>query len=132
MDQTIRVNGEKEIDVRARLFVVENELKQRVKTIWSINYPLYNEIFFVVFTQKDRLGECDTNQRIILLSEDLIYQDFSVLKNVFLHETAHALDYALNGYSDSVHSPSFREYCSILGVEDGFDKAKVKNKLEKD
>lgn len=132
MDQTIRVNGEKEIDVRARLFVVENELKQRVKTIWSINYPLYNEIFFVVFTQKDRLGGFDTNQRIILLSEDLIYQDFSVLKNVFLHEAAHALDYALNGYRDSVHSPSFREYCSILGVEDGFDKAKVKNKLEKD
>ena len=130
MDQTIRVTGEKESEVRIKLKIVENELKEKIRIVWHINYPIYEEIFFVVFTERGRLGEFDAEQRLILLSEDLIYQDFSVLKNVFLHEAAHAIDFALNGYESGAHTPSFREYCSIIGVEDGFDKAKVKNKLD--
>ena len=130
MDQTIRVTGEKESEVRIKLKIVENELKEKIRIVWHINYPIYEEIFFVVFTERGRLGEFDAEQRLILLSEELIYQDFSVLKNVFLHEAAHAIDFALNGYESGAHTPSFREYCSIIGVEDGFDKAKVKNKLD--
>ena len=130
MDQTIRVTGEKESEVRIKLKIVENELKEKIRIVWHINYPIYEEIFFVVFTERGRLGEFDAEQRLILLSEELIYQDFSVLKNVFLHEAAHAIDFALNSYTSGAHTPSFREYCSIIGVEDGFDKAKVKNKLD--
>ncbi|MGN1190739.1 MAG: DUF2786 domain-containing protein [Candidatus Ornithospirochaeta sp.] len=132
MDQTIRVTGEKETEVRARLAEVEHSLKNTIRRRWYIDYPIYKAFFFVVFTEKDKLGEFDSQQKIILLSEDLIYQDFSVLKNVFLHEAAHALDSALNGYSSGGHTPRFREYCAALGVEDGFDKAKVKHKLEED
>lgn len=131
MDQTIRVTGEKEIEVRAKLSEVEHKLRHKVWRRWQIDYPLYNAVFFVVFSEKDKLGEFDSQQGIILLSEDLIYQDFSVLRNVFLHEAAHAIDFELNGYGGG-HTPSFREYCAIIGVEDGFDKARVRHKLEED
>ena len=130
MDQTIRVTGEKESEVRIKLKLVENELKDKIRKEWNIYDPIYEEIFFVVFTERERLGEFDAEQRLILLSEDLIYQDFSVLKNVFLHEAAHAIDFALNGYTSGAHTPKFREYCEKIGVEDGFDKARVKNKLD--
>ena len=130
MDQTIRVTGEKESEVRIKLKLVENELKDKIRKEWNIYDPIYEEIFFVVFTERERLGEFDAEQRLILLSEDLIYQDFSVLKNVFLHEAAHAIDFALNGYTSGAHNPKFREYCEKIGVEDGFDKARVKNKLD--
>ena len=130
MDQTIRVTGEKESEVRIKLKLVENELKDKIRKEWNIYDPIYEEIFFVVFTERERLGEFDAEQRLILLSEDLIYQDFSVLKNVFLHEAAHAIDFALNGYTSGAHTPKFREYCAKIGVEDGFDKARVKNKLD--
>lgn len=130
MDQTIRVTGEKESEVRIKLKLVENELKDKIRKEWNIYDPIYEEIFFVVFTERERLGEFDAEQRLILLSEDIIYQDFSVLKNVFLHEAAHAIDFALNGYTSGAHTPKFREYCAKIGVEDGFDKARVKNKLD--
>ena len=132
MDQTIRVTGEKESEVRIKLELVEKELKDRIRKVWNISDPIYQEIFFVVFTMKDRLGEFDAEQGLILLSEDLIYQEFSLLKNVFLHEAAHAIDFALNGYGGGAHTPKFREYCALIGVEDGFDKARIKHKLDED
>ena len=132
MDQTIRVTGEKESEVRIKLGLVEKELKDKIRKVWNISDPIYQEIFFVVFTMKDRLGEFDAEQGLILLSEDLIYQDFSLLKNVFLHEAAHAIDFALNGYGGCAHTPKFREYCALIGVEDGFDKARIKHKLDED
>ena len=131
MDQTIRVSGEKESEVRVRLAEVENQLKAILKRRWGITYPIYKGIFYVVFNERNKLGEFDPNQNIILLSEDLIYLDFSVLRNVFLHEAAHALDFALNGNQYGGHTPVFREYCSLLGVQDGFEKAKVKKNIDK-
>ena len=70
MDQTIRVTGEKESEVRIKLKIVENELKEKIRIVWHINYPIYEEIFFAVFTERGRLGEFDAEQRLILLSED--------------------------------------------------------------
>ena len=130
MDQTIRVTGEKESEVRIKLGLVEKELKDKIRKVWNISDPIYQEIFFVVFTMKDRLGEFDAQQGLILLSEDLIYQDFSLLKNVFLHEAAHAIDYTLNGLREAGHTPRFREYCAAIGVEEGFEKAKIKRKMD--
>ena len=51
---------------------------------------------------------------------------------MFLHEAAHAIDFALNGYGGGAHTPKFREYCALIGVEDGFDKARIKHKLDED
>ena len=130
MDQTIRVSGEKETEIRVKLKEVEEDLKKTALLKWNINAPLYDRIFFVVFREKDRLGEFNTREHAILLSEDLIYQDFSVLKNVFLHEAAHAIDYALNGLREAGHTPRFREYCAAIGVEEGFEKAKIKRKMD--
>ena len=130
MDQTIRVSGEKETEIRVKLKEVEEDLKKTALLKWNIKAPLYDRIFFVVFREKDRLGEFNTREHVILLSEDLIYQDFSVLKNVFLHEAAHAIDYALNGLREAGHTPRFREYCAAIGVEEGFEKAKIKRKMD--
>lgn len=116
MDQTIRVSGEKETEIRVKLKEVEEDLKKTALLKWNIKAPLYDRIFFVVFREKDRLGEFNTREHVILLSEDLIYQDFSVLKNVFLHEAAHAIDYALNGLREAGHTPRFREYCAAIEI----------------
>ena len=56
MDQTIRVTGEKESEVRIKLKLVENELKDKIRKEWNIYDPIYEEIFFVVFTERERLG----------------------------------------------------------------------------
>ena len=140
MLNTIRVIGEKEGEVRSRLQDTEKEIADIVLRRWNIRDKIYSSIFFVVFPQKDRLGSFLPEGRIILLSESLLYSDFSVLRNVFIHETAHALDHRLNGYP-SGHTPQFREYCIILGIDQGFEKAKlnmamknqerVKEKMEK-
>ena len=140
MLNTIRVIGEKEGEVRRRLQDTEKEIADIVLRRWNIRDKIYSSIFFVVFPQKDRLGSFLPEGRIILLSESLLYSDFSVLRNVFIHETAHDLDHRLNGYP-SGHTPQFREYCNILGIDQGFEKAKlnmamknqerVKEKMEK-
>ncbi|MBQ0070308.1 MAG: DUF2786 domain-containing protein, partial [Spirochaetales bacterium] len=89
---------------------------------------LYDAFFFAPPLQKTNLGRFESEGRLIILSEELLEEPFPVVQNIFLHELAHALDYALHG-SCSGHSPLFREYCAVLGVEEGFEKAKVKNAL---
>ena len=85
MLNTIRVIGEKEGEVRRRLQDTEKEIADIVLRRWNIRDKLYSSIFFVVFPQKDRLGSFLPEGRIILLSESLLYSDFSVLRNVFIH-----------------------------------------------
>ena len=55
MDQTIRVSGEKETEIRVKLKEVEEDLKKTALLKWNIKAPLYDRIFFVVFREKDRL-----------------------------------------------------------------------------
>lgn len=128
MDQTIRVVGERETKARVSLTSVEKDVRRIVKERWGLSRPIYDAVFFVSFTQEKRLGEFRVDGRLILLSESLLDFDFSTLRNVFLHEAAHALDYAING-SISGHSPLFRTYCSTLGVESGFEKARIRETM---
>ena len=60
MDQTIRVSGEKETEIRVKLKEVEEDLKKTALLKWNIKASLYDRIFFVVFREKDRLGEFNT------------------------------------------------------------------------
>ena len=129
MDQTIKVTGDRENEARKRLKEEERKLKATVRAKWGITTDLYRSIFFVVFPNKDRLGEYREESHIILLSEKLLGEDFSVLKNVFLHEAAHSIDVILNGKS-SGHSPLFRSYSREIGVEEGFEKARITTRME--
>ncbi|MGN1164583.1 MAG: SprT-like domain-containing protein [Candidatus Ornithospirochaeta sp.] len=129
MDQTIRVTGDKEKEARIKLKETERELRATARREWGIEHPLYDGIYFVVFPAKDRLGEYRCDRNMILLSEKLLREDFSVLRNVFLHEAAHSIDFHLNR-GISGHSPEFRSYCRTIGVDEGFEKAKVNTRLE--
>lgn len=128
MDRIIKVIGEKEEKARKLLLPIENEVRKRARISYGIQMPLYNGIFFVHMKNERKLGSFLLQERIIILSEELLDSPLSTLKNVFIHECAHALDYALNGVT-SGHSPYFKELCSFLGIEEGFEKAKIEASL---
>ena len=77
-----------------------------------------------------RLGFYDPEADSIVIGEDgcLTAED---AKGIFLHELAHALDFRLNG-SISGHSPRFREYCVMLGLDRDFSKSRVRTAADRD
>ncbi len=76
----------------------------------------------------ERLGFFDPEGNSIVLAEELSEHD---TENILLHELAHAAEWHINGCITG-HSPEFRKYCRILGVEPGFDRSRVSLSLRKD
>lgn len=68
-----------------------------------------------------KLGYYDLLSNQIVISEDLLSS--ACLASVFLHELAHYVQYRNFGYSS--HDSTFRKIASSLGLDEGFDKAKV-------
>lgn len=130
MDRTIKVIGEKEEKARILLVPIEKAVREKAYLNYGISRPLYNGLFFVHMKNERELGSFIPQERIIILSEELLDSTLSTLKNVFIHECAHALDYVINS-STSGHSPYFKEICIKLGIEEGFEKAKVERDLIK-
>lgn len=79
---------------------------------------------------EDRLGFYDSSGNTIVISEECCSSAYDA-KNVLLHELAHALDFRINGFI-SGHSPKFREYCRLLGVDGDFSKSKARLSIRKD
>ena len=125
MDRNIKVIGEKEERVRALLKQTEKDVKNRAFTYYGITKPLYRHLFFAHMEKDGTLGSYIDRDEIIVLSEKLLDYPISTVRNVLIHECAHAVDCIYNGVSTG-HSPFFREAAENLGIEKGFEKAKVK------
>ena len=125
MDRTIKVIGEKEEKVRAELAFVEKETAEKAFMYYGITRPLYNGLFFAHMDNEAKLGLFESSSEIIILSESLLDYPFSVVRNIFIHECAHAVDYYCNTDMTG-HSPFFREVCDNLGIDKGFEKARIK------
>ena len=125
MDRTIKVIGEKEEKVRAELAFVERETARKAFMYYGITRPLYNGLFFAHMDNEAKLGLFESSSEIIILSESLLDYPFSVVRNIFIHECAHAVDYYCNTDMTG-HSPFFREVCDNLGIDKGFEKARIK------
>lgn len=130
MDRSIKVIGEKEERMRALLLPIEKETKEKARIKYSIITPLYNGLFFAHMDRNEKLGAFIPGERIIILSEELLDYPLSVIRNVYIHECAHAVDYMLNP-SMTGHSAIFREIADNLGIDKGFEKARLKDDLLK-
>ncbi len=128
MNRNICVIGEKEEKVRIKLKPIEKETADRAFASYGIIQPLYNALFFAHMSREEELGEFIPSSRIIILSESLLDYPMSVIKNVYIHECAHSVDYIMNP-NMSGHSKLFREICDSLGIEKGFEKAKIKSDI---
>ncbi len=128
MDRNIKVIGEREEKVRVLLRPIESETASRAFRYYGITKPLYNGIFFAHMEKEEKLGAFLPSDEIIILSEELLNYPIGVIKNIFLHECAHAVDHIFNP-SMTGHSSYFRDICDKLGVEKGFEKAKLKEDI---
>ncbi len=97
-----------------------------------IRQPVFNAVYITPPLEDGKLGYFSPSGLVIVISEEVVEKcDHETVVNIFLHEFAHALDYAINGYL-SGHSPFFRECCRIAGVDRGFEKSHVRTGLERE
>ncbi len=82
-----------------------------------------NDIYFSPLSD-EQLGFYDANANIIVLDDELIYATEDEIRNVFLHELAHYIQYRYELNAD--HGKTFHEICNDLGVDSEYAKAKVK------
>lgn len=110
-----------------------NELKELSRELILNHYPnLIHEKKIAIFFSTDvkNLGKyTHSNRPVITLSEELIDEDFSVLKDVFKHELAHFItSHLYPGVKD--HGIEFRMVCSKIGTGPKA-KEKIKNLRER-
>lgn len=129
MERIIKVIGEEEEKVRKKLIKEEMIIKEIIEKEFRITSPTITGFFFAPPYKKNSLGLFDLSYKCILLNEELLKGDYNITKNVFIHEYSHSVDYALRGYS--LHDSFFKEICTKLGIDDGFEKAKVTSTMIK-
>lgn len=69
------------------------------------------------------LGLYDSHDDVILISSGLTSMPYGTLRQIALHEKAHRLNWIVNGSLE--HDAGFRELCRQLGVDEGYEKARV-------
>lgn len=87
------------------------------------------KIIFADLSDTSKLGYYDSRQNLIVIDERIAKGCECELEAVFLHELSHFKNWSENSLLD--HGPEFRRCCTLLGVPEGFDKAKVKISEEK-
>ena len=111
-------------------WIIKAYSKEKIETIKRLKelakekgvYSL-NDIYFSPL-KENQLGLYDTDNNVIVLDDDLIYAKEDEIKNIFLHELAHYIQYRYENTGD--HGKTFHEICSGLGVATEYAKAKVK------
>ena len=78
----------------------------------------------------ERLAYFDSSSYSIVFQEDFVMNsDEHSVKNVLLHELAHAMQFIFKNEAD--HGTTFQEYCRMLGCDPEFSRAKVNATREK-
>lgn len=129
MERIIKVIGEEEEKVRKKLLEEEVKIKEIIEKEFPIKSPTITGFFFAPPYKKNELGVFISSDRCILLNEELIKGDYNITKNVFIHEYSHSVDYALR--NNSLHDSFFKEICNKLGIDEGFEKAKITSTIMK-
>lgn len=87
------------------------------------------KIIFADLSDTSKLGYYDSKQNLIVIDERIAKGCECELEAVFLHELSHFKNWSENSLLD--HGPEFRRCCTLLGVPEGFDKAKIKRSEER-
>lgn len=126
MYRRIEVVGEKENEIVIKLKADSNKALR----LFSITEPVYNAILFAPNLEKNALGIFLPDSLVIVLDDSLLQFSYETIKNVFLHELAHAIEY--NIYDNITgHGERFHNIATILGVDPAFNRASIKENLEK-
>lgn len=114
-------NAEKKLEALGR----EKEAELRGKGVIKGYDSLFSRILIAPSLTDRKLGYFSPADKLIVISEEMLNSaSWHDTENIFIHELGHALAFRL--YKDLDHSASFRECCSMLGLEKGFEKSKVK------
>ena len=114
-------NAEKKLEALGR----EKEAELRGKGVIKGYDSLFSRILIAPSLTDRKLGYFSPADKLIVISEEILNSaSWHDTENIFIHELGHALAFRL--YKDLDHSASFRECCSMLGLEKGFEKSKVK------
>ena len=104
--------------------------EEELRKCGLIASPLFKAVCIAPMLQEQRLGYFSPSDLLIVISEEITRSSEETMRNIFLHELAHALDYYLHGVL-SGHGALFRECCAAVGVDPGFEKNHVRTSLVK-
>lgn len=118
MQRPIKLCSERAFTLSKHL---EKEINSLIAQKFALNLNL--SLLFAPLGSK-KLGECRPTASLIIVNEILLdTANYETIKSIALHEAAHAVQFRkTNG---SAHDDAFRAICATLGVEDGYEKAKV-------
>ncbi len=131
MNRAIEVTGDREEEITRQLKDECRAIEWKAHKEFRLTRPLYSAILFAPGLPGRALGIFMEETGAIVLSDRLADRDipFSYVKNIFLHELAHALERAAFGEC-SGHGARFHSCCAFLGVEEGFDMARISERIE--
>lgn len=120
-ERIIRLYSQSAIEKRELL---KRDLDNRINNYYKCDRSsyIYSDIFFAPL-EKNKLGVFITSNCLIVLSEDILSLDYSLILSVALHEAAHAICYYESDKTE--HDELFRSVCRALGAEEGFEKAHI-------
>lgn len=127
MDIRIEALSHKNLEIASQLDVLG---RSRLSQLCSpLELP---QVIISSMTEEERLGYYEHGSHLIVLSQELVEEGpMETVEKVYLHELAHALDYAERGFSQ--HDDQFKKCCSLLHLENDFSKARIKKgRLEKE
>lgn len=131
MERIITVRSSETDITEKKLISIGRHKEKELTDKGIINSPIFNGVCIAPSLEEGKLGYFAPSGLLIAISEDVIENcDETTIRNIFLHELSHALDYNLHG-ALSGHSPKFRECCRIIGVEPGFEKSRIRSRMER-
>ena len=120
MDRTIRARSPELDKIAAELRELAAE---KLKTL-GLSANAVSEILISPDLPDSALGLFRPDDRSIIISEELVSEGTKEdIRNIFLHELAHAVDWLLN--NGNGHGASFHECCRMLGLSPGFSRSRV-------
>ena len=132
MDRTIRVRSSRLDRAAAELEALGREKESKLKAEGIINGPLFRGICIAPALEEGKLGYFSPSDLSIVISEDAVIScSGDTVRNIFLHELAHAVDWSISG-AISGHSVLFRQYCRMLGTDPGFEKSRIRTGISAD
>ena len=126
MDRTIRVRSSRLDRTAAELEVLGREKESKLEAAGIIHGLLFRGICIAPALEEGKLGYFSPSDQSIVISEETVTNcSVDTVRNIFLHELAHAMDWNISG-AISGHSVLFRQYCRMLGADPGFEKSRVR------
>ena len=111
---------------RDTLIQLGREKERELIKYGVIHSLLFSDLLIAPALENKKLGYFSSSDKLIVLSEEMVMtSDEITIKNIFLHELSHALDFAMHG-TLSGHSALFHQCCRVLGVPPEFEKSKIK------